>query len=94
MNILKKQREEEIKRKERKAAEYATRQEFELQKDLNLSKKPKDSNRGPAITELNPVGAVLLQHKIDMLLSTISISSIDIFIQILRLLHCIALLGF
>ena len=71
MNILKKQREEEIKRKERKAAEYATKQEFELQKDLKLCKKPKDSNRGPAITELNPVGEVLLQHKIDMLLSTI-----------------------
>ena len=78
MLILKRQREEEIKRKERKAAEYATKQEFELQKDLNLCKKPKDSNRGPAITELNPVGEVLLQHKIDIILYTNSDSSIKL----------------
>ena len=86
MNILKKQREEEIKRKEREAAVYSTRQEQQLQKDLNLGKKPKDSNRGPAITELNPVGEVLLQHKTDILFYGISISSIELLIQFLKLL--------
>ena len=60
----KKRREEEIKRKEREAAEYARKQELRLMQDIDMNKKSKAPKNGPIINKTNQVSPSILYFRI------------------------------